>query len=95
LPLPADQWHLLATVAPRLLLVGSADDDLPADPEGERLSTIAASNIWRLHGQLEPWEPGPARTGYPIGHHRRPGGHDLLREDWEHYLRDVGAFLDR
>jgi hypothetical protein len=91
LPLPADQWHLLALLAPRLLLVGSASDDAPADPEGELLSMKAALPVWRL---LAPDIGSDAAPSSP-SHHLRPGGHDLTTEDWVHYLAGVSAFLAR
>lgn len=92
LPLPADQWHLLALLAPRLLLVGSAADDAPADPEGELLSVEAAMPVWRL---LATDGGSDAVASLPVAHHLRSGGHDLTRGDWMHYLRGASAFLDR
>lgn len=83
-PLPADQWQLLSLIAPRLLLVGSAADDVHADPEGERLATDQARRAWIAAGV------DPATT---VRHHTRAGGHDLLAEDWEHYLAGVLAHL--
>lgn len=74
--LPVDQHQLLALIAPRPLLVGSAADDLWADPTGERLATEAAGPVYGLLG-----------AGARIGHHERPGGHELTAEDWAHYLR--------
>ena len=100
-PLPADQWQLLALTAPRLLLVGSAADDHPADPEGERLATARASQLWELvpHGHEVPppshWTSLPDSVGDVRAprHHVRAGGHDVLDEDWAHYLRGVGRHL--
>ena len=62
-------------IAPRPLLVGSAVDDLPADPEGEYLATQRASRLWDLYGV-------PERVHY----HLRQGDHELLHENWAHYL---------
>lgn len=77
-PLAVDQDRLLACIAPRPLLVGSAADDLHADPEGEYLATQQASAVWDLYGK-------PERVHY----HLRKGGHEFMREDWEHYLRHL------
>jgi len=65
--LPLDQHQLLAGIAPRRVYVASAEDDAWADPIGEYLAVVAAS---------------PAFADGGIGYHVRPGGHDLLEEDW-------------
>lgn len=83
-PLAVDQDRLLACIAPRVLLVGSAADDLHADPEGEYLATQRASAVWDLYGEPE-----------RVHHHLRQGGHEFLREDWELYLRHLSRFDHR
>ncbi|GAA1591566.1 hypothetical protein GCM10009804_54730 [Kribbella hippodromi] len=65
--LPVDQHQLLAGLAPRRVYVASAEDDAWADPLGEYLAVVAAA---------------PAFADDGIGYHVRPGGHDLLEEDW-------------
>ena len=65
--LPVDQHQLLASIAPRRVYVASAEDDAWADPIGEYLAVVAAE---------------PAFEDGGIGYHVRPGGHDLLEEDW-------------
>ena len=74
--LPVDQHQLLALIAPRALYVASAEEDLWADPEGERLSALAAEPVFGLFGVSRP----------AIGYHRRPGPHAIRPEDWAHYL---------
>ncbi|GAA2093102.1 acetylxylan esterase [Microlunatus panaciterrae] len=79
--LPVDQHLLLAAIAPRLVYVASAREDLWSDPEGERLSALAAAPVFDLFGADRP-------AGEPaIGYHLREGEHDILPEDWQHYLR--------
>ncbi|HWU47115.1 MAG TPA: hypothetical protein VN133_10210 [Humibacter sp.] len=78
--LPIDQHQLLAIIAPRPLHVASASRDHWADPEGERLAVEAAAPVFRLLGGEE-----------ALSYHLRDGDHDMLREDWEHFL----AFADR
>lgn len=71
--LPVDQHQLLALIAPRLLYVASAESDLWADPEGERLALEQAAPVFQRFG---------GRTGY----HCRPGMHALTVYDWERFL---------
>ena len=93
---PYDQSFLLALIAPRYLLVGSAVDDKGADPESEFLTTLHASCAWELLGK-----PGlitPDRMPVPgdrfgegsVQYHLRSHGHFLSREDWGAYIK----FLD-
>lgn len=84
--LPIDQHQLLALVAPRPLYVASAAGDLWADPVGERLACEAASPVYGLFG-LPGFEVPSAGSPMPrIGHHVRPGRHDITPLDYWHYL---------
>lgn len=95
--LPVDQHELLALIAPRLLYVASAADDVWADPGAELRALLCAEPVYRLFGPnrlFETWEAqkkGLARLGQQfhdrtIGHHRRAGEHDLTRYDWYCFL---------
>ncbi len=93
--LPIDQHFLLAAVAPRPLYVASATKDRWADPVGEYTTAFMANAAYELHGKkglpsATPPEPGKS-VGDSIGYHIREGEHDLLEEDWKHYI----DFADR
>ena len=94
--LPIDQHMLLSLIAPRLLYVSSADEDLWADPRGEFLGAKHANPVYELLGDpgLEadnmPALESPVHAGR-IGYHIRRGGHGLEHYDWLRYL----DFADR
>ena len=87
--LPVDQHLLLAMIAPRPLYVASAAEDLWADPHGEWLACVEASQVWELFGlkgldrKDEPAEN--ENVGESIGYHRRSGKHDVTLFDWEQF----------
>lgn len=89
--LPVDQHQLLALMAPRLVYVASASNDSHADPRSEFQACLDAAPVFELFGLrgVEPRtfpSPGETRHDGNIGYHLRDGRHDLLTEDWLHYL---------
>ena len=90
--LPYDQHMVLALIAPRLLVVGSAEEDKGADPESEFLSAYAASTVWDRLGRKGLVTPdafpvaGTALTEGHIGYHLRAGRHFFSRADWGRYM---------
>ena len=95
--MPFEQDWLLAGIAPRLLMVGSALEDEWAGPSHEYLSCASASGAWELLGKpgfIHPDrlpEAGDAFHEGSIGYHLRAGKHYLGREDWNRYM----DFLDQ
>ena len=93
--LPLDQNYLLSLIAPRHLLVGSAEDDLWADPKSEFISTYMASSAWELYGVpglIHNGEIPKANTVLDkgnISYHIRHGMHYLSREDWQIYMNYI------
>ncbi len=94
---PYDQSFLLALIAPRYLLVGSAELDRGADPTSEFLTTLHASIAWELLGEGglayddKLPTPGDCLVGEKILYHYRRGTHYLSRDDWAVYIN----FLDK
>ncbi len=83
--LPIDQHQLIACLAPRPVLITSADMDQWADPRGEYLAAVAAAPAW---GERLP-DATPAlnqRVGGRLGYAWRPGPHDITAVDWWHLL---------
>ncbi len=91
--LPFDQHQLLALIAPRMLHVASATEDLWADPRGEFLATQAAAELYAQLGvQLPSFKEFPAPDQPilgPVSYHLRTGKHDLTADDWKHYLESA------
>lgn len=94
---PYDQSFLLSLIAPRYLLVGSAELDKGADPKSEFLTTLHASRAWEIHGaqglitEDEMPTPGAFLGEGEVLYHYRSGTHYLSREDWAAYMN----FLDK
>ncbi len=94
--MPFEQDWLLAGIAPRLLIVGSAVEDEWAGPSHEYLSCVSASKAWDMLGKPGFVHPdrlpvtGDTLHEGSIGYHLRAGKHYLGREDWNRYM----DFLD-
>ncbi|MDR9364669.1 MAG: alpha/beta hydrolase [Balneolaceae bacterium] len=91
--LPVDQHMLIASIAPRPVYVGSAEEDLGADPKGEFLALKHGSEVYEkiYHLSVNVPEDMPA-VNQPIiesytGYHIRSGEHDLDLYDWDQYIK--------
>lgn len=93
--LPIDQHELISLIAPRPVLVCSAEGDLWADPRGEFLSARAAGPVYQLLGKeglgVDEMPPTGKLVGGSVGYFIRPGAHGVTREDWTAFL----DFADR
>lgn len=89
--LPVDQHELAALIAPRLLYIASASEDVWADPAREFLCAVKATPVYELFGltgikpQPTPAPEHPINDGN-IGHHIHTGGHNLIEYDWQRYM---------
>ena len=95
--LPLDQHFLLGASVPRHILVGSAEDDLWADPKSEFLSLVAVNEAYALYGMsgllhdnvIPAVKNGETRCVLSDGdasYHIRRGAHYFSREDWGVYM---------
>jgi len=90
--LPVDQHMLIALIAPRAVCVGSASQDLWADPRGEFESAVRAGPVYRLFDKSGLGAPsdmpalGTALGGDGLHYHIREGKHDLNAVDWGFYM---------
>lgn len=88
---PIDQHQLIALAAPRAVYVASAEDDAWADPIGSYEALRIASAAWgdapeSWASAEEMWSGCRQQIHGKLGHHIRPGGHDLLPYDWRRFL---------
>lgn len=95
--LPVDAHLLAALIAPRPLLILSGIKDSYCDPEGEFLTAVEATPVYRFLGSegLAPsnWTPHPMFINSRIGYHLREGGHNVTPDDWQATLDWTDRFL--
>lgn len=94
--LPLDQHYLLASIAPRKVLVGSASEDKTADPISEQLGCLAASPAFE-NGFVY---TGVAQIGDKffdgdIAYHLRKGKHAFTRDDWHRLIEFVNLKTEK
>jgi hypothetical protein len=95
--LPFDQHELLALIAPRPLCLGTATLDYSADPKGEFLSCVYASEVYKLFGSegfsASQMPPADVPVSGDISFHYRTGAHDQTPDDWAHYFDLADRYL--
>lgn len=95
--LPFDQHFLLSLVAPRYLVIGTAEEDTWADPNSEFLALTLTDDVYKLygkrglvHGDDVPTAPSILGDG-DCYFHLRHGIHALSRNDWNNYIKFIEA----
>ena len=88
-----DQHYLLACIAPRYVMVGSASEDWWADPVSQYLSCIAAGDAFKNGFRYENRLPeiGDCFIGGDLAFHMRKGLHYFGREDWLKCIKFVNS----
>lgn len=89
--MPFDQHYLIASIAPRRVLLGSAEEDIWANPIAQQLGALAASPAFNV-GLVAPdryAETGDAYLNGDIGFHKRAGEHYFKQADWEKLIRFI------
>lgn len=89
--MPFDQHYLVASIAPRKVLIGSASEDLWADPIAEQLCCFAASDAFEKGFICPDREANIGEEFFDgdIGYHLRKGLHYFGREDWNKLIKFV------
>ena len=89
--MPFDQHYLVASIAPRKVLIGSAVMDGWACPPAEQLCCFAAAAAFETGFVCPPRMAEPGETFFDghIGYHLRTGDHFFSREDWQKLIRFV------
>lgn len=89
--MPFDQHYLVASIAPRKVLIGSSSEDEWADPVSEQLCCFAASDAFEKPFVCpdRPAEIGEMFLEGDIGYHLRKGCHYFSREDWKRLIRFI------
>ncbi len=89
-----DQHYLLASIAPRFVLVGSCSMDGWADPISEQLCCVAASEAWE-RAQLDGAcfdkiiEAGDADLNGRIGYFKLNSQHFMSRHGWRRFIEFI------
>lgn len=97
--LPVDGHLLISLIGPRPLLLLTGSTDFWSDPKGEFLATVAAEPVYNLFnkqgpGTTEMPEPGEkTHLLKPLGFYMHEGGHTVLPEDWQLFIRYIKKYL--
>lgn len=95
--MPVDQHMLMTLIAPRILYVACASEDLWGDPKGSYIALYNSLPVFKLLGtgsnlpEAMPPLNKPVRSG-KVAYHVRAGSHNLLLQDWNAFM-DMGDMV--
>ncbi len=89
--MPFDQHYLLASIAPRKVLVGSAAEDAWADPVSQFLCCVGAGEAFEKPFKYENRLPqiDDKYLQGDLGFHMRKGKHYFSRKDWQRLIEFI------
>ena len=94
--MPFDQHYLLASIAPRKVLVGSGSTDYVADFQSEQLACLAASPAFEKGFACTVLAvAGEEYFEGDIGYHLREGEHAFKEEDWLKLIKFVNYHTEK
>ncbi len=88
-----DQHYLVASIAPRYVIIGSCDLDLWADPESQQLCALASSEAWEKEGLCgledcqDYLEPNNGLINGRVGFFKIHSHHFLSRHSWHWFMK--------
>ena len=96
--LPVDGHMLISLIAPRPLLLQTGSTDNWSDPKGEFLAAKAAGPVYRLFGKesiekTDMPDPGDDTMLNTLGYYMHSGGHGVLPEDYDIFIRFMLKYL--
>ena len=99
--MPFDQNFLVSLSVPRHIIIGSAEEDIWADPTSEFLclaSVNSAYKLYKMQGLVHNDEVPTPRSVLSEGdatYYVREGTHYLSRHDWHTYMDVIESKMDR
>lgn len=95
--LAVDTHCLIDLLAPRPVLLQTANTDHWSDPKGEFLAALAARPVFALFGKQGPttdeFPPVGQLVGDTLGYYLHAGGHGTIPSDWDIYLKFLAHHL--
>lgn len=96
--MPFDQHMLLASIVPRKVYVASSTNDLWANPVGEYLSLLLASEAYSLFGledamQVERFDEESYHHSEFFGYHIKDDRHRISEVDWNYFIKYADKYI--